>query len=117
LNEIQGVGVPVAKPAPGSPQAKLLAAAHELESVFYGQLFKAMRDTVPEGGIVTKSTGEQMFTGMLDDEISRLATGQTDRGLATALYHELSRQLPANSAASPSPVALPELSNAAAHQD
>lgn len=117
MSGVPAVGGPAAAPAPGSPHAKLLAAAHQLESVFYGQLFKAMRDTIPEGGIVTKGTGEQMFTGMLDDEISRLATGQTDRGLAAAIYHELSRQLPPDPAAATSPGAPAEPFNAAARQD
>ncbi|HEY3934496.1 MAG TPA: rod-binding protein [Gemmatimonadales bacterium] len=83
-----------AVPATGTPRARLQAAAHQLEAVFYGQLFQAMRATIPEGGVVERGTGEQMFTAMLDDEVARAASQQTDRGLATSIYHELSRSLP-----------------------
>jgi Rod binding domain-containing protein len=90
-----------------SPQAKLQEAAHQLESVFYGQLFQAMRQTIPEGSLIPRDSGEQMFTSMLDDQVARAASQQTERGLATAIYHELARSLPAapaqttNSATSP----------------
>ncbi|MES2305389.1 MAG: rod-binding protein [Gemmatimonadota bacterium] len=82
------------RPAPGSPEAKLRHAASELESVFYGQLFQAMRDASPEGGAIETSSAEKMFTTMLDDKISRLAAGQTNRGLAEAMYRQLSKNLP-----------------------
>ncbi|HEY4321503.1 MAG TPA: rod-binding protein [Gemmatimonadales bacterium] len=89
-----------ALPAQLTPaQTKLMQAAHDLEAVFYGQLLQAMRATVPEGGIFQQSTGEKMFTSMLDDEVSKMASNQTDRGLATALYHQLARQLPATTPA------------------
>jgi Rod binding domain-containing protein len=92
------VGSPAA-PAPGSPQAKLLAASHQLESLFYGQLFQAMRAAIPDGGLIKQDSGEKMFAGMMDDEVAKLASSQTDRGLAGAIYHELSRRLPAAPAA------------------
>ena len=78
-----------------------MQAAHQLEAVFYGQLFQAMRAAVPEGGMFQKSTGEQMFTSMLDDEVAKLASNQSDRGLAGALYHQLVRRLPSGASVSP----------------
>ncbi|HEX3929019.1 MAG TPA: rod-binding protein [Gemmatimonadales bacterium] len=97
---------PTATPAPGSPQARLLDAAHQLQSIFYSQLFQAMRDAEPEGGMLQQSTGEKMFTGMLDDKIAALASNQTDRGLADAMYRQLSRQIaPASAAAAPAAAA------------
>lgn len=101
MNDIGAIGAPPTTPAPGSPRAKLLETARQLESVFYGQLFRAMRATVPDGSMIQKGPGEQVFTGMLDDEIAKLATHQTDRGLAAAIYHELSRRLPPETAANP----------------
>ena len=88
---------PVA-PATASPKAgldgeraKLRKAAHQLEGVFLGHLFQAMRDSVPagEGG-----AGQEMFTSMLDDELATRAADQLHRGLGEALYRQLSRRLP-----------------------
>lgn len=92
-----------APPAPGSPEAKLRRAAKDLEAVFYGQLFQAMRDAAPVEGAVETSQAEKMFTSMLDDQIARLAAGQTHRGLADAMYRQLSRHLPAAEAATQAP--------------
>ena len=59
---------PIGGPTPPTPRERLQQQAEELESVFYAQLFQAMRQTVPgEGGLMEPSPGEQMFTGMLDD--------------------------------------------------
>lgn len=76
------------------PRAQLRQASHDLEAVFYGQLLQAMRDTVPDsGGMFEKSQGEQMFTSMLDDQISKLASARTTHGLAESLYRQMSRHL------------------------
>jgi len=103
---------PVLTPTPKALHAKLKAAAHQLESVFYGQLFQAMRATIPESGLVPTDSGEKVFTGMLDDQFSQLASSRTDRGLAGAIYKELSRHLPPDVPASPT--ALPPTAVAAA---
>lgn len=91
------------RPAPGSPEAKLRHAASELEAVFFGQLFQAMRDASPQGGAVEASSAEKMFTTMLDDKISRLAAGQNHRGLADAMYRQLSKHIPAATVAEGTP--------------
>lgn len=82
-------------PVPADPREKLRHAAKELEAVFMTQLLKAMRETVPDQGIVPRSEGEQMFTGMLDDEIARAAAGKSTHGVGEALFKQLSRFLPA----------------------
>ena len=102
---------------PQSPRAKLMEAAHQLEAVFYGQLFQAMRATIPDGGLVQQGSGEKMFSGMLDDEVARLATRQTDRGLAAAIYRDLSRRLPPEAPAGVSVAASTEPKNAATRQN
>jgi Rod binding domain-containing protein len=59
-----------------------------------------MRQTVSsEGGMFEQSQGEQMFTGMLDDQISRLASARSEHGLAESLYRQMSRHLGPETAA------------------
>jgi len=83
---------------PGSPQAdprvRLREASATLEGVFLQQLFQAMRATIPEGGGTTRSEGERMFTGMLDEQLSQLTAARSTRGLGEAIYRQLSRHLP-----------------------
>ncbi len=84
---------PLGTPKPDQ-RAQLKKASQDLEAVFYGQLLQSMRETVPDsGGMMEKSQGEQMFTSMLDDQISRLASGRSEHGLAESLYRQMSRNL------------------------
>lgn len=83
-----------------SPREQLKQAAQELESVFYAQLFQAMRDTIPaEGGLMEASQGEKMFTAMLDEQVARAAAERSQSGLASALARQLGRHLPPEGAA------------------
>jgi peptidoglycan hydrolase FlgJ len=68
----------------------LRAAAEQLESVFVEQLFKAMRATVPQGeGTVTASSGEELFTGLMDQHLAAETPAQWSSGIADALYRQL----------------------------
>lgn len=77
---------------PALPEQRLRQAAVELEGVFYAQLFQAMREAVPAGE-ADDSSAEQLFTAMFDQEVANLAAAQGERGLADAIYRQLSRQL------------------------
>lgn len=89
-------------PAPAPSEAeRLRRTARDLEGVFVEQLFKAMRETVPQGeGVVDGGSGEAMFTGLLDQRISAEAPAQWQRGLADALFRQLRGAL----GSSPAPV-------------
>ena len=78
-----------AAPAVNPEHERLRGVARDLEGVFVEQLFKAMRESVPEGGVVDGGTGEEMFTGLLDQKMSALAPARWERGLADALYRQL----------------------------
>lgn len=75
---------------------RLLDAARALEGVFYQQMLQAMRDAVPDGGLLETSTGEKVFQSMFDEEMARQAAARSERGLAQALYRQLARHLPAD---------------------
>jgi flagellar protein FlgJ len=68
------------------------------------QLFKAMRETVPREGLVDGGSGEEMFTGMLDQHLAGgLPETWGDGGLADALFRQLRGALGAAGAAEPAP--------------
>ena len=80
---------PLSQALPSSEDAKLRRATQELEGVFVQELFKAMRETVPEGGIVDGGPGEDMFSSMMDQTISAEAASGWERGIGAALYRQL----------------------------
>lgn len=90
-------------PLGGVPQhtddrARLMQAAQHLEAVFTRQMLQAMRDASPAAGLVEQSSGERIFTAMFDDAMAAAMVEQNPRGLAAALYRQLSRHLPPEAA-------------------
>ena len=90
MNPADGIGR-AASSEPLSPdRAKLRHAAHQLEGVFLAQLFRTMRESVPQTG----GEAEAMFTSMLDDTLASKASDHMQRGLGDALYRQLAQRLP-----------------------
>lgn len=81
--------------ASASPRnARLLEAVKNLEGVFVQQLYKAMRESVPQDeGIISGGTGEEMFTALMDQHLAAETPRHWERGLSDALYRQLSRHL------------------------
>lgn len=67
-------------------EERLRATTQLLEGTFYQELFKAMRETVPEGGAIDSGSGSDMFQGLFDQRIADAAAGQSEGGLGDALY-------------------------------
>jgi len=80
------------QPAP-TEDARLQKSARQLEGVFVLQLFKAMRETVPEDGAVEGGAGEQMFTGMMDEKLADQLPGQWHHGIGEGLIRQLRHAL------------------------
>lgn len=68
---------------------RLKKVARQLEGVFVEQLFKAMRETVPEGGLYNGGAGEEIFTSMMDQHLAGEVPNDWERGLGAALYRQL----------------------------
>ena len=93
MSEVAGISMRGVTAAPANNNARLRQLANELESVFLNQLFQAMRQSVPDGGMGETSPGEEMFTAMLDEQLAREAAVNWERGLGEELYKQLSRRL------------------------
>ena len=85
--------ISLASPAPAARStdaaAQLRAASRDLEAVFVQQMFKAMRETVPEDGLMSGGSGEEMFTTLLDQHLAAEVPGRRHSELAEALYRQL----------------------------
>ncbi|MBV9773553.1 MAG: rod-binding protein [Gemmatimonadetes bacterium] len=96
MNEI---GRATAGGAPGAGEmTRLRAVSRQMEGVFVQQLYKAMRDTVPEGGFASGGQGEEMFTGLLDQHLSDATAASSSRGPGEALFRQMSAALRAKEA-------------------
>jgi flagellar protein FlgJ len=98
--------------ANATPEEKLRGTAQSLQGVFVEQLFKAMRDTVPEDGLMSGGQGEEMFRSMLDQHVAELTPSQWQgpNSLGETIVRQLSRALPASQKTPPTtpPAVVPE---------
>lgn len=77
----------------GSDDEKLKKAVGEFTSLLLNQMFKAMRNTVPEEGLFKNTFAEEVYTGMLDTEISKLGADQNYfKSLNQLLYQQLKQK-------------------------
>jgi len=68
----------------------LKEACQEFEAYFVQQLFKEMRKTIPEGGLIEASNEGQIYEEMLDEEYSKTISINNGMGIASSLYKQLS---------------------------
>lgn len=69
---------------------KLKELANEFTSILMKQMFKSMRNTIPESELIDGGYAEDVFTDMLDDEISKQGAEQSGfTALGKLLYEQL----------------------------
>lgn len=68
---------------------RLEQASRDFEAILIQEMLKAMRETVPEGGLLDAGRSEEMFSAMLDDQVARSAASRSEGSLAAALYRQL----------------------------
>jgi flagellar protein FlgJ len=68
---------------------KLRAACAEMESLFIAHLLKEMRATVEKSGFIDGGQAEEIFTSLLDVEISKKMSASGGIGLSTILLEQL----------------------------
>jgi flagellar protein FlgJ len=81
---------------PGNDEQRLRKAAAQMEGVFLGELLKALRETVPEGGVIDGGSAESIFTEMMDAHLAEVTAARQSLGLGDALFRQL-RTLLSNS--------------------
>jgi len=67
----------------------LKESSKEFEALFVMEMFKAMRKSVPEGGLFEKSMSTEIFQEMLDMETAKATTQGKGLGIATAIYNQM----------------------------
>lgn len=97
---IRSMAPPGRHPVVQDAETRLRKSALQLEGLFVQRLFAAMRETVPDDGLLSQSNAENTFTAMLDEKMAEQVPSQWNgrHSLAEALYHQLRQRL-----ASPAP--------------
>ena len=73
--------------------ARLKEACQEFEAIFLSKMLRSMKSTVPEGGLIPKSSGHKMFEEMLDDKMAEEIAHTGTLGLADVLQRALADQV------------------------
>lgn len=80
---------------------RLRTTSRLMEAQFYEELFKAMRETVPEGGLLDGGQGEEIFSSFLDRHLAEAQAMKGRLGLGDALYRHFTRNAAADASATP----------------
>ena len=74
--------------------SRLRAACAEMESLFLSHLLKEMRATVEKSGFIGGGQAEEIFTSLLDVEISKKMSAAGGIGLSAILIEQLGAKAP-----------------------
>jgi flagellar protein FlgJ len=78
----------------GQADPKLQAACRDMESLFLTYLLKEMRATVNKSGFISGGKAEEIFTSLLDVELSKKMSSAGGIGLSPVLLKQLGGQTP-----------------------
>lgn len=67
----------------------LRKSSQEFETMLLTEMIKAMRQSVPDGGLFEKDTASETFTEMLDMETAKSATSGKGFGIADMMYKQM----------------------------
>ena len=67
----------------------LRQSTQEFEALYINEMFKAMRKTIPESGLIEKGMSQAIYQEMLDMERARTASEGKGIGLGNAMFEQL----------------------------
>jgi flagellar protein FlgJ len=83
---------PVPRPAGSAGQQdpeKLKGLVQEFEAIFIQQMYKEMRNTIPDDGLMPRTNAEDTFVQMQDLEVAKATARQGGIGLAEMMMKQL----------------------------
>ncbi len=90
INDIKKISE---KPESNNSDEKLKKAVSDFSAIFLKMMFKSMRSTLPENKYIDGGYAEEVFTKMMDKEVSKLGSGQsTFKNLNRAMFEQLSQK-------------------------
>jgi len=77
------------KKVPGRDPEKLKQAAQQFEAVYIQQMFKEMRKTIPNDGLIERGNADDIYTQFQDAEAAKIMAEQGGIGLAEVMVQQL----------------------------
>lgn len=74
-------------------KAQLKKASKDFEAYFVLYMLKSMRATIPKSGLFEQGLGDDIYTSMFDEELSKKIAGSSPGSLAELLYKSLEKTL------------------------
>jgi peptidoglycan hydrolase FlgJ len=70
---------------------RLKKACADFESIFIYYMFKTMRKTVPESGLLNKISGKDTYEMMMDQKVAEELAGKGGMGLQKMLFNQVKK--------------------------
>ncbi|MEN8189413.1 MAG: rod-binding protein [Thermodesulfobacteriota bacterium] len=67
----------------------LRQSCREFEAIYVAQMYKAMRNTIPQSGLFEKDMASELYKEMLDMEMARQTAEGDGTGIGEAMYRQL----------------------------
>ncbi len=71
----------------------LKRSCQDFEAIFIQSMFKAMRKSIPDGGLFEQDTAHEIYRDMLDAEVASEISRQQGLGLADQMYRQMEKYL------------------------
>ena len=81
-----------AKVHKGQNPEKLKEAAQQFEAIFIQQMYKEMRKTVPDDGLIQRGNADDVYTQLQDLEAAKVTAQQGGIGLAEMMIQQLTKK-------------------------
>lgn len=69
----------------------LRESSREFETMLVTEMYKAMRKSVPDGGLFEKSMATEMYQEMFDMEIAKQTASGDGIGIGEAMYRQMAK--------------------------
>ncbi len=69
---------------------ELWQAAQQFETLLWQQMITAMRKTVPKSDLIPNGFAEDIYTGMFNEALSKVASTHATLGMAEQIYRQFS---------------------------
>jgi len=76
------------KPSGRDPK-QLKQAAQQFEAIFLRQMFKEMRATIPDGGLIKRGNADAIFTDLQDAQAAQMMAARGGIGLTDLMMQQL----------------------------
>lgn len=80
---------PSAKVFKGQNPEKLKEAAQQFEAIFIQQMYKEMRKTIPNDGLIPRGNADDIYIQLQDMEAAKVTAQQGGIGLADLMMQQL----------------------------